>query len=130
MAEMYVIGDARAGVLFVKTNPLRVALVPMDKVLEYAKAESSDREAIKKALGKLAGLVGVGAPTAEQADDPRHTLKEADFCFIADLEDMHWKSRRLRCPPIDQPLEIEKHDGEGATSITPEPEQKDVPLAA
>jgi hypothetical protein len=121
MAKMYVIGDSEAGVLFIKTNPVRVALVPIANVLAYANAEPGDGEAIKQALGKVAGAAKRSIVLADEndasplsSDDAADAMgsimrggaavTDAEFCFIADVEDADWSSRRFRCPPVEQPL--------------------------
>jgi hypothetical protein len=123
MAKMYVIGDSEAGVLFIKTNPVRLALVPMANVLAYANAEPGDGEAIKQVLGKVAGaakksivLADVDDASPSGSDEAEDTIAsimsgggaitDAEFCFIADVEDAEWSSRRFRCPPVEQPLGI------------------------
>ena len=145
MARMYVIGDSEAGVLFVKTAPLRLAIVPMEKVLEYANAKPGGYAAIKTALGKVAGAARKMMFLAdENPDDPAGSdevadavgyfvktggsVSEAEFCFIAEVADVDWKSRRFRCPPIDQPLQvISKDDGvDPANGQIPETELRDV----
>ena len=68
MAKMYVIGDSEAGVLFIKTNPVRVALMPMANVLAYANAQPGDGEAIKQALGKVAGAAKRSIVLADEND--------------------------------------------------------------
>jgi hypothetical protein len=123
MAKMYVIGDSQAGVLFIKTNPIRLALVPMANVLDYANAQPGDIDAIKQALGKVAGaakkmmfLADTDPATPPGSDDAEDAIgsiiggggaiTDAEFCFIADVEDVDWASRRFRCPPLEQPLRI------------------------
>lgn len=106
MAKMYVIGDSQAGVLFIKTNPIRLAVVPMANVLAYANAEPGDSEAIKQVLGNVAG-----AARKEDAIsaimDGGSGVTDAEFCFIADVEDAEWSSRRFRCPRLNSRLPLE-----------------------
>jgi hypothetical protein len=105
MAKMYVIGDSQAGVLFIKTNPVRLAVVPMAEVLAYANAEPGDSEAIKQVLGNVAGAARKEDALSAIMNGGA-SVTDADFCFVADVEDAEWNSRRFRCPPVEQPLAI------------------------
>lgn len=144
MSRMYVIGDSEAGVLFVKTNPIRLALVPLANVLAYANAQPGDVEAIKRALGKVAGAAkkmifladgdDLGPPGSDEVADAIGSIvkaggaiTEAEFCFIADVEDVEWSSRRFRCPPIDQALKaISTADGtDPVRGVIPEVKLRD-----
>jgi|SRR5688572_18026772 hypothetical protein len=108
MAKMYVIGDSEAGVLFIKTNPVRLAMVPMANVLAYANAEPGDGAAIKQVLSKVAGAAKKSIIPADESDaeDAIGAITDAEFCFIADVEDSEWSSRRFRSVPVEQPLNV------------------------
>lgn len=98
MARLYVIGDKKTGVLFLKTDPLRSVIIPTAAIKAYAKAEKISFDEAFGRVGSVAKFVAnkgsksprypdnspifkaVGELIAEGA-----ALSDADFCFVADL---------------------------------------------
>ena len=113
--RMYVIGDPDTGVLFVKTNPLRVALVPLKNIQRYA---NEDQISLEDAFGRVAkGSQGQivtangGDPNDDDPDDPAllvfkelatngSVVSDALFCFIAEVDNDDWSTDRYRSSPI------------------------------
>lgn len=100
MTRLYVIGDKKTGVLFVKTNPLRSVLIPAVAIRAHAKAEKVSYEEAFGRIGSMAKFVTNRSSKAPKYPDNSpmfqavgdliaggETLTDADFCFVSDLAD-------------------------------------------
>ena len=98
MGRLYVIGDKKSGVLFLKTEPLRSVIIPATAIRAYAKAEKISYEDAFGRVGSVAKfLTNKGAKSPKYPDDSPlfmavgdliaggETLTDVDFCFAADL---------------------------------------------
>jgi len=111
--RLYVIGDPDTGVIYVKTNPLRVARVPLQTIQQYAK---DDGISIEEAFGRVAKgsqwqVYLANGGRSSKDDDPifsvfkqlaeqETTVSDALFCFIADVNNDDWSSDRYRATPM------------------------------
>ena len=98
MARLYVIGEKKTGVLFLKTDPLRSVIIPTAAIKAYAKAEKISFEEAFGRVGSVAKFVAnKGSKSPRYPDNSPmfkavgeliaggETLSDADFCFVADL---------------------------------------------
>jgi len=98
MSRLYVIGDKKTGVLFLKTDPLRSVIIPANAIRAYAKAEKISFEEAFGRVGSVAKfLTNKGSKTPKYPDSSPlfkavgeliadgEVLSDADFCFVADL---------------------------------------------
>ena len=98
MSRLYVIGDKKTGVLFVKTDPLRTVIIPTKAIQAYAKAEKISFEEAFGRVGSVAKfLTNKGSKNPKYPDSSPlfkavgdliaggEMLSDADFCFVADL---------------------------------------------
>ena len=98
MARLYVIGDKKTGVLFLKTDPLRSVIIPTAAIKASAKAEKISFEEAFGRVGSVAKFVAnKGSKSPRYPDNSPmfkavgeliaggETLSDADFCFVADL---------------------------------------------
>jgi hypothetical protein len=126
MARLYVVGDRDTGVLFIKTDPLLVTHISKETIEAYATSHgvSFDNVFVQIAIGAKAmvnksekdqslpdletsyqaigQLIGRGA-----------TISDAEFCFIADIDDADWVSYRGITPELNSVI----------TNLTASPEQ-------
>jgi hypothetical protein len=114
MARLYVIGDRETGVLFVKTQPLLVTHITKETIESYAASHgvSFDNVFVRLAVGAKA-LMNKSETNQSVADiDSTYTaigqligkgttISDAEFCFIADIDDTDWASYRLITPELD-----------------------------
>jgi hypothetical protein len=119
MAEgrFYVIGDKGSGVLFVKTNPFRAALVT-DQVIQAYDAAHPGVDGYARIAAAAWTMIaeqdlnpGTGGNpiTAEGIEDmvaSGVTLCQADFALAADIDDTGWDMNRMITMPIEQALTI------------------------
>lgn len=98
MSRLYVIGDKKTGVLFLKTDPLRTVIIPTKAIRAYAKAEKISFEEAFGRVGSVAKfLTNKGSQKPKYPDSSPlfkavgdliaggEMLSDADFCFVADL---------------------------------------------
>lgn len=98
MSRLYVIGDKKTGVLFLKTDPLRTVIIPTKAIQAYAKAEKISFDEAFGRVGSVAKfLTNKGSKSPKYPDSSPlfkavgdliaggETLSDADFCFVADL---------------------------------------------
>jgi hypothetical protein len=98
MGRLYVIGDKKSGVLFLKTEPLRSVIIPAAAIRAYARAQKISFEDAFGRIGSVAKfLTNKGAKSPKYPDDSPlfmavgdliaggETLTDVDFCFAADL---------------------------------------------
>jgi hypothetical protein len=118
MGRMYVIGDRNTGVLFVKTDPLRAAIVPLQNIEAYANQSgiTVDEAFARVARGAKSMIIrsdgqGVPAATAQVFEtffdlvNEGTVITDAAFCFIAEVENQDWSDRRYNCPPVGLALQ-------------------------
>ena len=117
--RLYVIGDKDTGVLFVKTEPLRAAIVPKSEIANYATQKGITFDAAFASIAEGAKRMIIAA---DDSDVPAAVeevfeafgalveggtiLSDAEFCFIAEVENADWSSRRFSRPPIENALEV------------------------
>lgn len=113
MPKLYVVGDRETGILFVKTEPLRLTHISKATIESYASshAETFDNvfaqiaAAAKAFLNKtetsqtipdvdtsyqaIGQLIGKGA-----------VISDTDFCFVGDIVNTDWSANRLTVPPL------------------------------
>ncbi len=98
MGRLYVIGDRKTGVLFLKTDPLRSVIIPASAIRSYARAEKLSFEEAFGRIGAVAKfLTNKGAKSPRYPDNSPlfkavgdliaggETLSDVDFCFVCDL---------------------------------------------
>jgi hypothetical protein len=98
MAKLYVIGDKKTGVLFLKTDPLRSVIIPSSAIRAYARAEKVSFDEAFGRVGSVARfLTNKGAKSPRYPDSSPlfkavgdliaggETLSDVDFSFAADL---------------------------------------------
>lgn len=117
MSRMYIIGDRQSGILFVKTEPLKLTHLSKASIETYAAGKGltydqafaqvaagakaiinktevsqsfSDIDSSYQAIGNL---IGKGA-----------VVSDADFCFVADIDDTDWSTKRGVVPPLSSVL--------------------------
>lgn len=113
MSKLYVIGDRQSGVLFIKTEPLKLTHLSKSTIEAYAdergishdsafasiaagakaivnknqlNPDTLDLESSYEAIGHL-----IGSGTV---------LSDVDFCFAADIDDTDWSTKRGSVPPL------------------------------
>lgn len=118
-ARMYVIGDKDAGIVLVKTNPLKLVSIPKTAIETYAAArDMSFADVFGLLAARTRKMVNLGQsnPPPMPDDDAffdsiGFTIKnggsvsEAEFCFVADIENTLYTSNRVRIDPIKEALE-------------------------
>jgi len=118
-AKMYVIGDKEVGIILVKTNPLKLVTIPKAAIEAYATAQSMSFDDVFGLLAartrKMVNL-GQSNPPPVPDDDAFFdsigftvrnggSVTEAEFCFVADIENTLYTSNRVRIDPIKTALE-------------------------
>lgn len=117
MSRLYVIGDRETGVLFIKTEPLKLTHLSKATIESYAAQHGGTFDSVfaqiasgaKAIVNKtqvqqdipdldssyqaIGGLIGKGA-----------VLSDADFCFVADINDSDWSAKRSTVPPLSSVL--------------------------
>lgn len=114
-SPFYVIGTRGMGVLFVRTSPLRAALVSHQAVLDfeaqhvgvdgYARiAAAASRMSVGK-NGDADGMVdSIEARGIEKLIKSGSTVSEATFTFIGDIDDSDLDFNRMSTMPIQAAL--------------------------
>jgi hypothetical protein len=118
MTRLYVIGDRETGVLFVKTDPLLVTHISKETIESYAASHgmSFDNVFVRLAVGAKAiankSETSQSLPDIETTYDAigqligrGTTISDAEFCFIADIDDTDWASYRSITPELDSVIE-------------------------
>ncbi|WP_374370919.1 hypothetical protein [Dongia sp.] len=111
------IGDPESGILFVKTSPLMTTHISKATIDAYA---SSHNETFASVFGKIAaGAKAIINKTATSQTIPDvdtsyeaigkmigagATVSDAQFCFVADINDADWKTYRSIVAPISKAL--------------------------
>ncbi len=116
--KLYAIGDRNDGVLYVITNPFRVAKVDKSEIQDYAdaKGKSFDEAFGNYARATMKAIVendysDVPANVEEVLDAFEHkvangsTISDADFCFVADVKLDDLTANRSIYRPVQNALE-------------------------
>ncbi|MET0575879.1 MAG: hypothetical protein ABWZ83_08445 [Mesorhizobium sp.] len=116
--KMFVIGDSESGLYLIKTNPVKIVRITKAAIQQYATAHNKTYEEV---FGLLAArtrrIVNLGqANPPPLPDDPSFfetlglavgsgtTVSEAEFCFIADVDNALYQSSRDKIDPIKDAL--------------------------
>lgn len=97
MSKMYVIGDPETGVIFIRLDPWRTAFIPATDITTFAQ---NNRYTPKAMFDMIKGAAADWIELAEASE----TVGKPDFCFVADLNDTQWQTRRHPFPPIKDGL--------------------------
>lgn len=117
-AKMYVIGDREEGLILVKTNPLKLVTIPKKAIEGYA---SQNGKTYDEVFGLLAArtrkAVNLGQSNPPPLPDDNAffeaigftvrnggSVSEAEFCFMADIDNQLYSSIRLRIDPLTAAL--------------------------
>jgi hypothetical protein len=114
-SQLYVIGKKGSGVLFVKTNPLRVAMVSDATIQQYeashpgvdgyARIGAAARSMIADQDGNPnTSIDDIQAQGIETVLAGGAVMSEADFAFIGDVIDTGWDMSRKSQMPIEDAL--------------------------
>ena len=117
MARLYVVGDRESGVLFIKTDPLLVTHISKSTIESYASSHgvSFDNVFVQIAVGAKAIInksetkqslpdIETSYQAIGQLIGRGTTISDAEFCFIADIDDTDWKSYRNITPELHSVL--------------------------
>jgi hypothetical protein len=119
-AKMYVIGDRETGIVMIKTNPVKIVRISRKAMEDYGRSRKPAMS-YDDVFGMLAGRtkkiadLGKVSGTAMPDDDAFFdslgmaiaagtTISEADFCFVADIDNDLYQSMRVRVEPIKSAL--------------------------
>lgn len=117
-ARMYVIGDREEGLILVKTNPLKLVTIPKAQIEAYASTNNKTYDDIFGLLAartRKAVNLGQSNPPPLPDDDAFFesigftvrnggSVTEAEFCFIAEIDNTLYSSIRVRIDPIKTAL--------------------------
>jgi len=117
-ARMYVIGDREEGLILVKTNPLKLVTIPKAQIEAHANANGKSYDDIFGLLAartRKAVNLGQSSPPPLPDDDAFFdsigftvrnggSVTEAEFCFIAEIDNTLYSSIRVRIDPIKTAL--------------------------
>lgn len=115
-SQFYVIGKKGAGVLFVRTSPLRVASVSHDVISQYEAAHpgvDGYARVAAAAKGMLVGQDGKPDTTLDQVQIQGietmiaggSAVSDADFAFVGEVVDAGWDFNRIIQLPIESALQ-------------------------
>lgn len=117
-ARMYVIGDREEGLILVKTNPLKLVTIPKTQIEAYARTNNKTYDEVFGLLAartRKAVNLGQSNPPPLPDDDAFFesigftvrnggSVTEAEFCFIAEIDNTLYSSIRVRIDPIKTAL--------------------------
>jgi hypothetical protein len=114
---MYIIGDRESGVLFVKTAPLKLTNVSKATIQSYAASKGISYDQAFAQLAAAAKAIINKTETAQSIADVDSSyaaigqligngavLSDVDFCFVADVDDSDWSTKRGVVPPLSSVL--------------------------
>jgi hypothetical protein len=117
MARLYIIGDKTTGVLFIKTDPLKLTHVSKATIEAYAAANGKTFDSVFAQIASGAKAIINKTETPQSFPDIETSyqaignliangasLSDADFCFVANIDDTDWASRRMTVPPLSSAL--------------------------
>jgi hypothetical protein len=113
-AKMFVIGDSESGLYLIKTNPVKIVRITKNTIERYAKSRGMTYEAV---FGLLAArtkrMINLGHSNPPPLPDESSffetlgmavssgtTISEAEFCFIADVDNKLYQATRDKVDPI------------------------------
>jgi hypothetical protein len=117
MSRLYVIGDRQTGVLFIKTEPLKLTHLSKATIEAYATQRSKSYDSVFAEIA--AGAKAIVNKTEVQQSIPDidtsyqaignligkgTILSDADFCFVGDIDDSDWSATRTTVPPLSSVL--------------------------
>ena len=117
-ARMFVIGDSKTGLYLIKTNPAKIVRITKETIERYAQSTGATYES---AFGLLAArtrqiinLAQFDPPTLPEDSvffdtlgmtvSSGATISDAEFCFVADIDNALYKSGRVRVDSIKDAL--------------------------
>jgi hypothetical protein len=114
---MYVIGDLETGVLLVKSNPVKVVSIPNSAIAEYAESQGTSSEDVFSRLAAASSRISKTSQANPRVPDNAElhravgmsvlmgqTVSDADFCFVADIDDEKFDSGRYMVDPLQDAL--------------------------
>jgi hypothetical protein len=117
MANLYVIGDRKSGVLFIKTDPLKLTHISKATMEAYAAQKGTTYDSIfsQVAAGAKAIINKTEQPRSVADLDTTYeaigqligkgtAVSDVDFCFSATINDTDWSANRLVVPPLASAL--------------------------
>jgi hypothetical protein len=117
MSRLYVIGDRQTGVLFIKTEPLKLTHLSKATIEAYATQQGKTYDSVFAQIAAGAKAI-VNKTEVQQAIPDLDTsyqaignligkgtvLSDADFCFVGDIDDSDWSAKRTTVPPLSSVL--------------------------
>jgi len=117
VSRLYIIGDRESGVLFVKTEPLKLTHISKATIAAYAQQQGSSYDAVfaqvasgakaiinKTEVSQSVPDIGTTYEAIGQLIGKGAVLSDADFCFVADIDDSDWSASRTVVPPLASAL--------------------------
>jgi hypothetical protein len=117
MSKMYIIGDRESGVLFIKTDPLKLTNLSKATIQNYASSKGISYDQAFAQLASAAKAIINKTETAQSIADVDTSyqaigqligkgavLSDVDFCFVADVDDTDWSTKRGVVPPLSSVL--------------------------
>jgi hypothetical protein len=119
MSRIYVIGDRETGILMVKSNPVSVVSIPNSAIAEYAESEHTSVADIFSRLAVAGSKIARGYESNPVLPDSAdihaavgmsvllgQKVSDAEFCFVADIDDEKFDSGRFIVDPMQDALEL------------------------
>jgi hypothetical protein len=114
-SKLYIIGKKGDGVIFLRTEPLRVAQVTHETIVAYETSNpgiDGYARIAAAAKGMLAGQDGEPDTSLDQVQIQGiealiaggAVVSEADFALVGDVVDTGWDDNRIIRMPIESPL--------------------------
>ncbi|GLS31524.1 hypothetical protein SAMN04488498_102121 [Mesorhizobium albiziae] len=117
-ARIFVIGDSKSGLYLIKTNPVKVVRLTRAAIEQYAQSQKRSYEDIFGLLAartrQIINLAQANPPPVPEGSDFFETLgmtvtsgttiSDAEFCFVADIENQLYQSTRHKLHPIKDAL--------------------------
>ena len=117
MSKLYIIGDRESGVLFVKTDPLKLTHISKATIIAYAQQKGTTFDAVfaqiaggakaiinKTEVSQTLSDIDTSYQAIGQLVGKGTVLSDADFCFVADVNDSDWSASRTVVPPLSSAL--------------------------
>lgn len=108
--KLYMIGDKESGILFVRTDPVRIVHIPLSSITEYATNHRTTVDAVFAEIGAASKQVVDTVASATGPDELYSfleamlkggtTITDAAFCFISDIEGDGFDVSRYSVMPI------------------------------
>jgi hypothetical protein len=117
-AKIFVIGDSESGLYLIKTNPVKIVRITKETIERYAQSTNTSYESVFGLLAartrQIVNLAQFDPPTLPEDSEFFDTLgiavaggttvSEAEFCFIADIDNALYRSVRFKVSPIKDAL--------------------------